>query len=201
MGTIADIVWINILFILFSLPIVTIGASLTALYGTCMRLHDENEGSVTRTFWKIFRTNFWASTGMWVIFGCAGLGLAAAWFYFPGTEFLPLKSLFTAAYLFVFPFPWVLQATFVNSFFGTLKNSIFIPLGRLPYVLGTFAVGATISSLFLVTAWKMPAILPPLVLAGFGLLVYAQAPLLRKTLSPWLAVSEGISHPKAISTM
>lgn len=186
MGTIADIIWVNVLFILTSVPIVTLGASLTALYGTCMRLQAGSDQGVNRTFFRLFKTNFWPATALWGVYGPVGLALAASWIYLPEVGYLPLKAAFTACYLFVFPFPWVLQATFANTFSATLKNSFVIPLARLPYALGVGAVTALIVGVFAATTAYLPALLPPLLLAGFGLLVSAQVPLILRTLSPWL---------------
>lgn len=186
MGTIADIIWLNILFVVCCLPVVTVGASLTALYGTAMRVQDEEDNGVTRTFFRIFRSSFWPATGLWGIYGVIGAAIVAAWFYFPDSAFLPVKAALSAVYVVIFPFPWILQATFSNSFANTLKNSVLIPLGRLPWALGIGVISLLIIALIMATWHYLPAVLPPLLLGAFGLVSYAQVPLIKKTLLPWL---------------
>ena len=63
-----DWMFYNILFMLFSLPIVTMGASLTAIYSLCFKRLDNKEVHVFRTFWKEFKSNFKQSTLFWVPF-------------------------------------------------------------------------------------------------------------------------------------
>ena len=47
---VADIVTLHILWIIYSLPIITIGASTTALYYSCMKRIRTGEGYVSQTF-------------------------------------------------------------------------------------------------------------------------------------------------------
>ena len=67
LGKLADIIICNIMFCLFSLPVITIGASLTALYH-CMQelIYDDerDEGMIIREFWQAFRQNSSAIRGM-----------------------------------------------------------------------------------------------------------------------------------------
>ena len=62
LGKLADIVICNLMFCLFSLPVITVGASLTALYACMQKLiYDDDEkaeGLIFRDFWRAFRSNF-----------------------------------------------------------------------------------------------------------------------------------------------
>lgn len=44
LNRIADLVGLNLLAILFCIPIVTIGASITAVYGCIFRIQEKKEG-------------------------------------------------------------------------------------------------------------------------------------------------------------
>ena len=62
-----DLFVLNLLWVIFSLPIVTIGASTTALfYSTGRRIRDE-EGYLFRDFWTSFKMNFKQGTIIWLI--------------------------------------------------------------------------------------------------------------------------------------
>lgn len=186
---VADIILLNILFFVFSIPIVTIGASLSALYDVTWKVQDDRGGGTARLFVTSFKENFRASTLLWLIFGSAGLLIALLWIVTKSPELSVIKSLFTCVYLLIFPFPWTLQARFVNNFGSTLKNSFLIPLGRLPWAIAIFAVQIILLILFWSVLTYIPAAFPPLALGGYALIVYAITPLIQKTLAPWL--SEG----------
>ena len=49
--------WLNILWLLCSLPILTIGASSTALYTVSIKVVRGEEGNITRQFFAAFRDN------------------------------------------------------------------------------------------------------------------------------------------------
>lgn len=66
-GKITDLVWINILTLVFSLPIITMGASFTAMYAVLLKLAKDNEGSLTRTFISAFKDNLRNSTKVWIV--------------------------------------------------------------------------------------------------------------------------------------
>ena len=62
-----DLIWLNIIFIIFSLPVVTIGASVTALMSVTMKMARDREGYMWAGFWKSFKENFTQSTIIWII--------------------------------------------------------------------------------------------------------------------------------------
>ncbi len=59
----ADMVIISALWVLCSLPLVTLGAASAALYGTVMKSIREDRGYGAATFWKLFRENLRPSLG------------------------------------------------------------------------------------------------------------------------------------------
>lgn len=69
--------YLNLLWIICSLPIVTIGASTTALYYVTLKIaRGGEETSVARMFFRSFRENFRQSTVLWLILLVVGLLLA-----------------------------------------------------------------------------------------------------------------------------
>lgn len=61
-----DSICLSILWVLFSLPLITIGASSTALYTTVYKYLRLGEGYLWRTFWDAFRENLRRSTVIWL---------------------------------------------------------------------------------------------------------------------------------------
>lgn len=58
----------NLLWFIFSIPIVTIGASTTALFYVTGKAIREDDTSIFKNFWKSFRQNFKQSTIIWLIY-------------------------------------------------------------------------------------------------------------------------------------
>ena len=64
---VVDTIFAAILWVVFSLPVITIGASTTAFYETVHKVLRQNKGYIWRTFWNTFRSNFKRSTIVWLI--------------------------------------------------------------------------------------------------------------------------------------
>lgn len=62
----ADYVILNLLYILFCIPVITAGAAMTAKYYVAMKIVRGEEPSVFKSFWKSFRENFRQSTLIWL---------------------------------------------------------------------------------------------------------------------------------------
>lgn len=71
-----DTIVLSLLFIVTSIPIVTMGSSLCALYYMMFRIADNTEGHVVRGYFKAFKENFKKSTPVWLLCLFTGLVLA-----------------------------------------------------------------------------------------------------------------------------
>ena len=60
-------VYLNILWFICCLPIVTIGASTTALYYVSLKIVKNEEGNLTKAFFHSFKENFRQGTAIWLI--------------------------------------------------------------------------------------------------------------------------------------
>lgn len=133
-----DLILLNLLFLLCSLPVVTLGASAAAMYTVAFHRLDGNGSSICRQFFAAFRANFKKATPEWLIM----LALAAL-LYADFRILLPMDFtgkiavevlfvislvLYLVTLLFLFP----LQAYFENTVGGTLKNAFALGLARLP---------------------------------------------------------------------
>lgn len=146
MGTLGDLMLLNFIFLLCSIPVVTIGASLTALYTVVFRIVREKDSrGVLAQFFESFRQNFRRATGMWLLLLPAGALLVLDLMLFSGVTgvmrwlsvvfvLLMLLAVFTAGY--AFP----LLSQFENGVKTTLKNALFLSLGYLPRTLAVTAL-------------------------------------------------------------
>ena len=68
MAYIINIIYVSVLWILFSIPIITIGASSTALYYTVTKVIRHGRSYIFREFWQSFKSNLKQSTAVWLIY-------------------------------------------------------------------------------------------------------------------------------------
>lgn len=138
---IADFVILNLLWLICSLPVITIGASTTALYSVMLKLVKNEEGYIAKGFLKAFKENFKQSTLMWLL-------LILLWFIliidFFSLKFMPqgIAPIFQMLFLVMgcllvgmATYAFSLQARFENTIKNTLKNAVILVFAKLPYTL------------------------------------------------------------------
>lgn len=131
---IANSVYLNILWLVCSLPIVTIGASTTSLFYVTLKMAKNEEGRLTAAFFRSFKENFKQATKIWLILLAAGIVLALDGYVFYHMRFENMlwtvgTAVFLvalAAYAIILMYIFPLLARFDNTIFAMFKNSIFI---------------------------------------------------------------------------
>ena len=136
-----DAIWINILMLITSIPIITIGAALTAGHDATRRTLS-GEGTATRNYFAAFRSNFAKSTGYWLIFGTTGALCVYSWIVLQITPLLIPKFALTIVWLIGFEWVWALQARFENSFWRTLGNAFVFGVSNIGHTLALVAIAA-----------------------------------------------------------
>ena len=66
-GFLGQLIALNLLWIVCSLPVITAGASTTALYYCTLKLHKDGDIRVFHDFFKRFQQNFNQSTLIWIL--------------------------------------------------------------------------------------------------------------------------------------
>ena len=185
LSKLADIIICNLMFVLFSVPIITFGASLTALYTCMLRLagdEERDDGLIFRSFWYAFRDNFKQATLLWLIclVGIAFLSayywtvrsLAASFGRIYQITFLVLVLLFFFGFLYLFP----LQARYENSIRNTLRNAWLMSVAALPWTLLNLALlAAAIYISFIMNPGAISTFAYLWAVCGFGLIAYLQS--------------------------
>lgn len=160
MTTIADLIILNLLFLICSLPIITIGASTTALYTMTLKMSNNNDTYIFKGFLKAFKENFKSSTFLWLIFLIIGAIFFADFFFannFVSENLSSILSIvFTGFAIIVFimiSYAFPLVAKFHNTTGNYLKNSFFMAIGHLNLTLGIFIINAVPIACFLVASY------------------------------------------------
>ena len=87
MSRVADALILNLFFLITSIPIVTIGASYTAMYYYCTKALGNEEGYLWKSYWKSFKTNFVQGFLMELFFVVVGVILYVDLKYLYGNAF------------------------------------------------------------------------------------------------------------------
>ena len=122
----SDLITLNLWFVLTSLPLITIGASATAMHYVLLRIYrDDLEYSITKNYFRAFRENFRQATTIWIIYVVFGAILFADLFFMTNPGFL--KILVTiVSILLVLSLSWVfvLQSRYANPIYATIRNAV-----------------------------------------------------------------------------
>lgn len=126
-----DIIFLNILWIVFSLPIVTIGASTCAAFSVTLKMVDDEEGYIGRSFVKAFKENFKQGSFMWLITApCIYLGYLIWQVVIKADDvnFLLILGaiLYSAVVIAINIYPYPLIARYKNTLKNMIKNSVAI---------------------------------------------------------------------------
>ncbi len=173
MSRVADALILNLFFLITSIPIVTIGASYTAMYYYCTKAIGNEEGYLWKSYWKSFKTNFVQGFLMEVFFVVVGLILYVDIKFLYGNAFngggfgwrllffIVVGMAILAVVTFMYAFP--LLSRFDNTTFNIIKNAAFMSLRHLPqtvplvliFALALFIGWAMfpVSIFFIVGAW------------------------------------------------
>ena len=128
--TACNLVILNLLWILTSIPIVTMGASNSALYAVIFQFLDDGSDSVVIPYFKAFRANFKQSTMVWIPMALVIAILVIDAFYITGNDVSPLLwipfGLVLLVLLALTSYVFGLIPRFENSLRDILRNSLLI---------------------------------------------------------------------------
>lgn len=157
--------WLNILWLATSIPVITIGASTTALVYSTMKLH-KDEGYPTKNFFHSFKENFRQATIIWLIYLAAGALLMLGAVYWNQSRisghFFAQAVIWAMILLYVMSISYVfaIQSKFVNPISRTIIYSFLLPLRNLKetlLILVTVAavVYFNVTTIFMVNFWTL----------------------------------------------
>ncbi|SHS41662.1 Predicted integral membrane protein [Mycobacteroides abscessus subsp. abscessus] len=180
-----ELIVLNGLFLLFCIPIFTIGASTTALYSVTLKMVRNEESGVYSGFVQAFKKNFKQSTSIWIMFLFAGIILFLDFLYLEVYEgnftLLIILSLiiFTCIYLLltilIFPYVARFKNTIRESMVNAMKIAITNPFQTIPVLI--FSIGPVLLIFFSPYLFLLTLYLS--LFLGFSLVAYLNSFLLR----------------------
>jgi len=157
-GMMADTMILSFLWIICSIPIITIGAANSAMFYVTTRRIAEREGYIVRDFFHAFRVNFVRSTQLWLVslviifttlFNILNMGALGNM----SVVLFPLQILILIQLSFISVFMYPVTARFDMGFKQTIKSCFYMANRHLltSFMCVILAVGLTFASL-----WYIP---------------------------------------------
>ena len=180
--------YLNLLWMVCSLPVFTAGAATAALYDVTLRIAREEDPPLTTRFFRAFRENFRQATVLWLILlGVGALLGADAYILYHlykstagmvsviCTLGLALIIVAAIAYVIVLIYVFPLVASVKNTSFAMLKNALLIGIH---YLFCTILVFAIHFAMF----FAVVDVFTPLIVFGEGLCALLSSYLLGKVI-------------------
>lgn len=168
-----NLIIVNLLFILTSIPVFTIGASLTALYRITIAILAGDNPAIFRDYFKAFKDNFLKATLLELLYA-----IVSAFFIFEvvmvntmmspdlsWVQYVPYFFLLLILAHTLYSFP--LLAWFEESFGQILKNALLLSITNLPVTIMYVIFSAGLAYAF----WQFPSLTASLMIfLGISLL-------------------------------
>ena len=190
---VTDIVILNFLFIASSVPIVTIGASISATYSVSLKKIKNEDISVSKEFIKKFRADFKVSTIVWILMIVVGgvllldfhiSNLVSNWILSIILKFI--STLVGVIYLFSSTYIFPIISKFDNTIKNTIINSILISIQSLPYTIIMFVMNILWIILIFSLENYFGYILFFYIIIGFGAVSYTNSIFLNKIFDKYI---------------
>lgn len=171
-----DHLLLGVVWLVFSLPVVTLGAASTAVCWVSRRVLEQSGVRLLRDFWAVFCREFKRSTLLWLTYLAVGLVLATdAWFYLSAQTsqwasvllgvFIMIGLVYFACLLWVFPY-----ISRVSCKYGqAIKMSFLFGAAHLGTTVLMLLVPAGLFLLSVYFTWLV-IFLPGVILLGEGIL-------------------------------
>lgn len=165
---VSDLIILNLIFMLSCIPIVTIGASISALHSVCLKIVRGQESYMWQGFWKAFRQNFKQGTILWIISILLFIFINMDYTILNAVD-IPFFSYLKVALgavsailfsMFIYVFPVI--AHFKCTIRQAIKNALFMTIGHLPF---SIILVVMYSLIFLLATWNVKTLALVIVVA------------------------------------
>lgn len=191
LARITDFVLLNILFLLCCIPIVTIGASLSALYSMTLKMVKNEESYTVKGFLQAFRQNLKQGSIFGVTFTVIIVMLVVDLFFLGNADVPVMKLIKVLSMavligifilsLYIFPIIGRFQMSSKEIF----RNALLISIAHLPKTLLLIAMYIPVVLMMLYSGVSMYLLRSIYLVCGFALMAYLQSIVLRKIFSEY----------------
>lgn len=197
MSKVADLCILNIICVVCCIPVITAGASITAMYYVTLKMVRKEEAYILRSFFKSFKQNFKQATIINLIMLLIGvvlyvdLNVSKAMQGGAGQIFQIIFMAFVLIYFILFLYVYPVLARFYNTIKNTIKNALFMAIRHFPYTVVMVIIAVCPLLLLLVKSYQIQSTLFVLfLLMGFALIAYCNSYFLAKIFDNYMPKEE-----------
>lgn len=198
MGRVADLMILNLIFIVCCIPVVTIGPAITAMYYTTLKMVRNEESYIVKGFFHSFKQNL--KQGIFInlillavgVFLFLDLRIVVGNFQgFAGKAMYVVIWLGIVLYAMIFVYIYPLLSRFYNTIRNTFINAILISIRHLPKTVLLILLTLCPILIFFIPQTMISSLLILLfILVGFATLAYAKSMILVKILDNYMPPEE-----------
>ena len=192
----ADMVYLSVLWFVCCLPVITIGASTTAMYYVTLKTAREEDMKITTAFFQAFKKNFKQATALNLISLVVGIVLLLDCWIMLGSEG-SMGTLICAAFFAMFIwllcimfYAYPLQAQFYNTVKQTLINAAILSMRKFPTTVIVFVLNMLPILLGFISLSVVVRTAPVWILLMPGLAATVNGKLFAKLFDPFLKAAE-----------
>lgn len=178
LSLLCDLIMLNILFIITSIPLFTIGCSISSLYNVTLKIIRKENPTIIKSYFKAFKSNFKQATIIWIpsaillLFFFAEIRIIYTVIdpKYTNLQIPVLVMIYALVSVLVYAFPML--SLYNNTTKQILKNSLLLSIGNFPTTIfvaviyfGLYKI-TDISSKALVTEFSI------FLFCGFAVLAY-----------------------------
>lgn len=201
MGKVADLIMLNVVFMICCIPIVTIGPALTALHYVTMKMARNEESYIIKGFFKSFKENFKQGFIINLIMLFAGIMLymdISIVKRMEGTIYSVLFCIFVAfSFLFVLLFLYIypVLAKFYNTVRNTFVNAFLMSVRHLPYTLLMLVITLLPIGVVFIPSFQVQSfIIMILLLMGFSTIAFVNGHFLTKIFDKYIPEEKEVTE-------
>lgn len=153
LSRLTQLLWVNLLVSISSIPLFTVGASVTAMHKVLYAIFQNEDIPIAKTFFRAFRSNFRQATAIWMlylgVFLCGALDCIFFQTLPEEARYLPLTVILVLCFALLMSFVWVflLQSRYKNRVWSTIRLSFVLWLSH------------PIRTIAMLVAWAAPLLL------------------------------------------
>ncbi len=195
MSRIADLIILNVIYLVTCLPVVTIGAASTAMYTVCFRMGTAREGSLVKGYFQAFRDEFRQATLVWLFLLLFGAASCVNIFIFLGTSgwmhyLFFLFVLFLVVVLMMAGYAFPLLSQFRNDTKSVIRNALIFSVAYLPRTALIVVINVFPWALLLTNPYLFLQAGFIWVVVYFAAAAYINTRLLKKVFAPYMEPEE-----------
>lgn len=179
---VVSIVKLNVMWILFSVPVITMGAASCALHDTAEKIAKKEEGYICRNFLAVFKRKWKQTFMLWMLLLLAGAGLLIDFLFWRKVEgtlaevMTGVLLMLMIVWIFLVTYAFPLAARVENNTKAMLRTALLLSVKYLPqscYMLLWMGI-------FLAAGWLWTPVLFIEIMAGSAMMAIIQEKVLSK---------------------